>query len=98
MKRKGLIIGGIVILLAAAAGALFFFRQSQAKQAAEGKQQETAPARTEISLSATLQATAIVEVSVPVEGKIEAFHAEVGDEVFEGQLLAQILSQLLQTA
>jgi multidrug resistance efflux pump len=45
-----------------------------------------------------LQARSVIEVGVPVEGKIEAFHADAGDEVYEGQLLAQVRSQRLQTA
>jgi len=40
----------------------------------------------------------VVNVGVPLTGKIQAFHAELGDEVYEGQLLAQIKSGGLEDA
>jgi multidrug resistance efflux pump len=87
-----------MVLTAIVAGAWFFFRQAQEKNAAETQQQQAPPPVTEAILPATLQAQTVVEVAVPIKGKIEAFHAEVGDEVYEGQLLAQIQSQRLHTA
>ena len=59
----------------------------------------TAPAvETELSLQAILQPAITIPVPVPVEGKIEAFLVEVGDEVYEGQLIAQIRSEAMETA
>jgi multidrug resistance efflux pump len=99
VKGKAFIVGATIVLTAVVGGALLLlFRHYQSKTAAEVKQQEIAPIATEITVPATLQAQTVVDVPVPVEGKIEAFHAEVGDEVYEGQLLAQIGSQRLQTA
>lgn len=98
MKGKAFIIGSSLVLAAIVAGALLFFRQTQEKNAAEKQQQQAPPPVTETILPATLQAQTVVEVAVPIEGKIEAFHAEVGDEVYEGQLIAQIRSQRLHTA
>jgi multidrug resistance efflux pump len=96
MKGKGLLIGGIVILAAIAAGALAVFRSTQAKPVQQSHQ--AAPVVTEISVPARLQAATVIEIGVPFEGKIEAFHAEPGDEVYEGQLLAQIRSETLRSA
>ena len=98
MKGKAFIIGSSVVLAAIVAGALFFFRQTQEKDAAEKQKPQALPPVTEAILPATLQAQTVVEVAVPIKGKIEAFHAEVGDEVYEGQLLAEIRSQRLHTA
>jgi multidrug resistance efflux pump len=98
MKGKAFIIGSSVVLTAILAAGLFFFRQTQEKNTAEKSEQQTPPPPTEAILPATLQAQTVVEVGVPIEGKIEVFHAEVGDEVYEGQLLAQIQSQRLHTA
>jgi len=39
----------------------------------------------------------VQSVPAPIEGKIESFHAEPGDEVYEGQLLAQVRSAALDT-
>jgi HlyD family secretion protein len=98
MKAKAFVIGSILMLAAVAVGALLFLRHTEAKNAAEAKQQASPAVVLEVSLPATLQAVSVVEVGVPVEGKIEALYAEVGDEVYEGQLLAQLRSQRLQTA
>lgn len=51
-----------------------------------------------LNLPATLQPVSIVPVRTPVAGRIESFQVEVGDEVYEGQLLAQIRSLTLETA
>jgi membrane fusion protein, macrolide-specific efflux system len=94
MKGKGILAAGIVILAAIAAGALSVLqRQTAQKEAAPQTQAPPAPA--EITVPARLQAQTVIEVGVPIEGKIEAFHAEPGSEVYEGQLLAQIRSQSL---
>ncbi len=49
----------------------------------------------EIVLSGTIEAAQTIDVPVPVEGTIDAIDVEVGDEVFEGQLLARIKSTSL---
>ena len=53
---------------------------------------------TELSLQAVLQPAITIPVGVSVQGRIEAFHVEVGDEVYEGQLIAQIRSEAMETA
>lgn len=56
------------------------------------------PSGTEISLSGTVQGKHIVEVPASIEGFIETFHVELGQEVFEGQLLASIKNTRLDSA
>ena len=51
----------------------------------------------DISIPAVLQATATTLIPVPLEGKIQSFQVEVGAEVFEGQLLARIRSEGLES-
>ncbi len=46
----------------------------------------------EVVLSGRIQALEVVPVAVPIDGTIQAMAADVGQEVFEGQLLAQIKS------
>jgi multidrug resistance efflux pump len=48
---------------------------------------------TELILPGRLQASNSLQLGPAVEGKIEAFHVEVGAEVYEGQLLAQVRSE-----
>ncbi len=84
-------IGGTVILLAAAAGALSLLRLRHAPSPAASK---SAPATDyagpTASLPGTIEAVEVVAVPVPLDGRIETFHADVGQDVSEGQPLAQI--------
>ncbi len=56
------------------------------------------PLPDEISLSGTLRAREVVPVAAPVEGLLEQFLVETGQEVFEGQLLARIRNGGLEQA
>jgi multidrug resistance efflux pump len=103
MKGKWLLASGVVILLAIAAGALWVWRQDHAKKAAprEAAAQQTPAALApgaEISLSGKVQATHVVEVPAAIEGAIDVFHVEVGQEVYEGQLLASIKNTTLESS
>jgi multidrug resistance efflux pump len=51
----------------------------------------------EVSLSGTIRPQHIASVGAQIEGNIEAFLADVGDEVFEGQVLARIGSAGLES-
>jgi len=53
--------------------------------------------RNEITLTGNVQPQHVVGVGASVEGNIEAFLADVGEEVFEGQVLARIGSAGLET-
>jgi membrane fusion protein (multidrug efflux system) len=53
--------------------------------------------RNELTLSGNVQPQHVVTVGSTVEGNIEAFLADVGEEVFEGQVLARIGSAGLET-
>ncbi len=63
------------------------FYKRQEPVSAKAAAQQT-PQITGISLPASIKAAAVVAVPVPIEGKIELFQVEVGDEVYEGQMLA----------
>ncbi|MEN6605291.1 MAG: hypothetical protein ABFD86_23005, partial [Bryobacteraceae bacterium] len=51
-----------------------------------------------VTLSGQIQAQHVTLVGAPVEGTVEEFLAEVGDEVFQGQLLARISNTGLEAA
>jgi multidrug resistance efflux pump len=95
MKGKGLLIAGIVILAAIAAGALSMLKQTPKQEAAV---QAPPPLPVDATMPAKLQAQTLVNIGVPITGKVENFHVEAGDEVYEGQLLAQIRSEALVSA
>lgn len=92
MRGKWILFAVAAVLAAIAAGALSVARKSAAPERAnERKAAQAGPATlTEISLPGKIQAQQVVSVPVPIEGTIEAFSADVGQEVFEGQILAYI--------
>ncbi len=101
MRSKWPALAATVLVLCAAAGGGFWYYRAQA--AAKAKAAVPPPAAPqqitgEISLSGTVGAREVVEVASPVEGKVYAFRAEVGDEVYEGQLLAELTNETLSLA
>jgi multidrug resistance efflux pump len=55
------------------------------------------PPSLEVQLSGKIRARNVVNVAPPVEGMVGAFFVDVGQEVFEGQLLARISNEGLDT-
>jgi multidrug resistance efflux pump len=100
MRGKWLLFAGATILLAVAAGALSVYRQSAHRKPAQSpKTVQAAPAPVnDVSLQGVVQAQRVVDVPVPIDGTIENFGAEIGQDVFEGQLLAHVRNQRLDTA
>jgi multidrug resistance efflux pump len=95
MKARWYILVIVVIAAIAAAG-LFVVRRNAPP--AKAAQQDPKPAvEEEISLPATLQAVTTIPVPIPIQGKVESFQVDVGAEVYEGQLLALIRSEALNT-
>jgi multidrug resistance efflux pump len=95
IRGKWLLFGGVVILAAIAAGSLAVWRQQNRKPAAPKVElaKPAAPADftgSEVSLTGKIQAQKVVDVPVPIEGTIESFEVEVGEDVFEGQVIARI--------
>ncbi|MEP6539857.1 MAG: efflux RND transporter periplasmic adaptor subunit [Bryobacteraceae bacterium] len=103
VKKTGiiwLVSGLVVVLLAVAAGALSLLWKEHARPPAKAPaavvpQPAVGP---DVSLEGKIQALHVVEVPAPVEGTVDLFHVEIGQEVFEGQLLAQINSDTLTAA
>ncbi len=88
-------------LLAIAAAAFFALRGSHTAhpmvtQPVQAVAPQPAPA--EISLSGKIQATKVMNVAAPVDGAIEQFVADVGDDVAEGEVLARIKNMKLENA
>ncbi len=100
MRGKWLLISLAILLAAGAAGAFFYWRhQSALRKASAAKQaQAVAALPGAVTLSGQIQAQHVTLVGAPVEGTVEEFLVEVGDEVFEGQLLARISNTGLEAA
>jgi multidrug efflux pump subunit AcrA (membrane-fusion protein) len=99
MRSKWLLAGGAVVLVALAMGALTRLRHEASEKAPESRKPSAAAASPrELSLPGKIQAQHVVPVSAPVTGTIDAFLVDVGQDVYEGQLLARIASQGLESA
>jgi multidrug resistance efflux pump len=86
-KRWLALIGTLAIL--AAAAVFTWYRVSSRAEATSTRQAPVEPPN-EIVLPVTVRARNVVSVPAPIEGTIEAFHVQIGDQVFESQLLAHI--------
>jgi multidrug resistance efflux pump len=93
-------LGAVVILAAIGAGAFSVLWREHAKPQAKAVAVPKVDAvlGPDLSLEGKVYALRIVAVPAPVQGKVDVFHAEIGQEIFEGQMLAQISSQSLAGA
>ena len=99
VRGKWLILGVVVVVLAVGAGVISYLRLRDRAAASTSTQAQPGAAFNgpSVSLSGKVEATQIVTVPAPLDGKIESMPVSVGQEVFEGQLLAQIRSASLET-
>lgn len=100
VRGKWLLFSGIAVLAAIAAGALSLLRRSATSppQVVVPAPSPAPPAGSEVSLPGRIRAHKVVPVPVPIEGTIEFLAGEAGQEVYEGQLLAQVKNTGLETA
>lgn len=100
MRGKWALIGGVAVLLAVAAGAIVAWKRQAPKPVAPvAVAGPTGPvAGTELSLQGKVEAREVVGVQAPSDGTIAEYLVIVGEEVFEGQLIARIASPSLQGA
>jgi HlyD family secretion protein len=97
MKGKWLLFSGIAILAAILAGALSLVQhESPPSHVARSQTPPPVPQIREVSVPGIIQAQQVVPVPVPVRGTIQSFLAEVGQEVYQGELLAEIKSTELE--
>ena len=82
---------GLLVLLAVAVGMFTVVRNNATRRRTIVPAPPPA-SPTEISLTGRIQATKVVNVPVPVDGIIDRMMADVGEDVFEGELLAHIKS------
>ncbi len=99
MRGKWLLIAAVVLLAAVAGGAVWYWKHESARRSVAAIKTIPAPPTVPdaITLSGKIQAQHVTLVAAPVEGTIEEFLAEVGQEVFEGQLLARISNTGLES-
>lgn len=101
MRGKWILFAGITILLAVAAGTLTMYLQNSSRKTAVPAKVTPpvpAPPTNDVNLTGLVQAQRVVNVPAPLEGTVETFSADVGQDVFEGQLIAQVRSTKLESA
>ena len=91
----------VAILLGAAAGAISIFLNSDAEPSGSSAVEDLeTPAITltnEISLEGIVRVQNSVSVPATIEGTLENFMVEIGEEVFTGQILARINNTAIET-
>lgn len=90
MRGKWLLIAGVTAIAAVGAGVLSHKLRKPAAPVQAGAPAAAVLKTNEITVSGAIRATHVTGVGSTIEGEIEAFLADVGDEVFEGQVLARI--------
>jgi multidrug resistance efflux pump len=99
MKGKWLLAAGIAVLIGIGAGAISWYRTQQQPAVKPAAATDTAPAPgSEVSLAGKIEALNVVPVPAPVDGTLEIWHVDIGEEVYEGQLLASIKNTQLESA
>ncbi len=98
MRGKWLLVGSSVILVALATGALTRRRHEASAKTPEVQKSRAADPPRELSLPGKIQAQHVIPVGAPVTGTIDSILVDVGQDVYEGQLLAHIASQGLEAA
>lgn len=98
MRGKWLLLSVSAVLAGVGAGAIsLLHREAGHKAPAAAPAAQPPPAPAELSLPAKIRASHVVSVASPIGGELREFFAEPGQEVYEGQLLARISNQGLQT-
>jgi HlyD family secretion protein len=92
-------VAGVLILVAVAAGAVAWFKRvTPQKSTLAANPAAREPAVPDLNLPGKIQAQHVVPVGAAVAGTIDSFLVDVGQDVYEGQLLARIGSQDLESA
>src|SRR5579859_1906539 len=101
MRHKWLLAGAAALLIAGGAGGYYWYglpHPAPAPQPKPTQPAKTAPQEAEVSLLGKIQARNVVNVAAPIDGAVDSYLADVGEEVFEGELLARIKNEALDSA
>jgi multidrug efflux pump subunit AcrA (membrane-fusion protein) len=96
VRGKWLLFVGVVLISAAGAGAVMWMRRQAPPPQAKSSPQLQLPKGAEISLTGKIQAVQLAHIDALLDGVLEEFSVQVGDEVFEGQILGRIANAALR--
>jgi len=97
MRGKWLLFAGFAVIAGVGGGALSH-RLHKAPPPTQARTSAAVLNTDEITITGTIRAQHVTGVGAAIEGNLEAFLADVGDEVFEGQVLARVGSSGLETS
>ena len=96
--RWFVVLASVTLLALVVAGIKLLPRLAAAKAQPVAVAPPRVPVQTaEILLTGKIRAQTVINVAPPLEGTVGAFFVDVGQEVFEGQLLARLSNQALET-
>lgn len=98
MHRKWPVAVGLALLVAAAAAAYVWRFERHRPVQARTEVSKPVPQETEVSILGKIQARNVVDVAAPIEGVLDQYLVDVGEEVFEGEVLARIKNGGLDAA
>jgi HlyD family secretion protein len=102
MQGKWPLVAGLVVLVAVVGGVTAVVRNNAARPKPMPQAAAPVPHPVDITLEGPVQARKVVNIPASTDGVITRFQADVGEDVFEGELLAQInnakLDNVSQTA
>jgi multidrug resistance efflux pump len=91
MRGKWTLAAALVVLLAVLGGVTAVVRSSARRTKVVVQPLPTIPpAPLDVTLEGPVQARKVIDIAAPTDGVITRFQADVGEDVFEGELLAQI--------
>lgn len=99
MRGKWLLFSGTVILLAIAAGALSVLKKPAPVAAKKAEEKPAGPQLgDELAFNGKIQAAHIVAVRAPVDGLLDSWDVDAGQDVVQGQPLGRVKNTALESA
>ncbi len=99
MYRKWPLAAGLAIVVLAAAGYAWYWSSHRpVPKKVVVERPRIPPIPQEITLQGKIQAKNVVDVAAPIEGTIDRYLVDAGDQVFEGEVLAQIKNAALDAS
>lgn len=88
----------MAVLVGAVSWGLYWQKAHPVRKAAPAPSVSSKPLARELSLAGKIQARNVVDVAAPIDGTLDQYLVNVGEDVFEGEVLARIKNSALDAA